>query len=215
LDSSRYALIVDDHPLVGRGMAELLKTFELLSAVHSVGDAQAARELAARFGAPAIAVVDFWLNDGSSVELIAQIRALYPTTAVLVISADASAEVQAKIKHIGAHGFIDKQASAEAFGQAILAVLGGMTHFDAESSATSAIRSYDLPVTAQELGLSPRQGQILGLVLQGLPNKRIAQNLSLSESTVKEHITGILHKLSVSNRVEIITKLRGRRLVTD
>jgi DNA-binding NarL/FixJ family response regulator len=213
LSKLRYALIVDDHPLVGRGIAELLKTYELLDATHNVGDAAGALDIAALLGSPAIAVVDFWLNDGSSVGFIAQLRAQHPQTAVLVISGDASAEVQAKARHIGAQGFIDKQASADTFGQAILAVLGGMTYFDAESTAkNSAIRPHDVLVTAAELGLSPRQGQILELVLQGLPNKRIAQSLSLSESTVKEHVTGILQRLGVSNRVKVITKLRGRRL---
>ncbi len=214
MNKPRYALIVDDHPLVGRGIAELLKTFELLDATHQVSDAAAALELAARLGEPAIAVVDFWLNNDTSVELIGQLRTQYSQCAVLVISADASAEVQAKARHIGAQGFIDKQASADTFGQAILAVLGGMTYFDAQASTkNSAIRPYDVPVTAAELGLSPRQGQILALVLEGLPNKRIAQSLSLSESTVKEHVTGILQRLGVTNRVEVITKLRGRRLV--
>jgi DNA-binding NarL/FixJ family response regulator len=68
-------------------------------------------------------------------------------------------------------------------------------------------------VSAEELGLTPRQGEILGLLLQGLPNKRIALVLDVSESTVKEHVTGILHKLGVSSRVQAITCLHGRRLV--
>ena len=62
------------------------------------------------------------------------------------------------------------------------------------------------------LGLTPRQGEILALVQRGLPNKRIAQALDLSESTVKEHITSILSRLGVPTRVEAITHLQGRRL---
>ncbi len=214
MNNVRYALVVDDHLLVGRGIAELLKTFELLDEVYAVSDASAALEVVARLGSPSIAVVDFWLNAGSSVEFISQLRREHPETAVLVISADASAQVQAKARQTGVQGFVDKQASADTFGQAILAVLGGMTYFDTEGATPDfAIRSYDLPVTPQELGLSRRQGEILMLVLRGLPNKRIALSLSLSESTVKEHITGILQKLAVTNRVEIITKLRGRKLV--
>ena len=67
-------------------------------------------------------------------------------------------------------------------------------------------------MTPVELGLSARQGQILALVLQGLPNKRIASQLDIAESTVKEHVTGILERLRVRTRVEAITLLRGRRL---
>jgi DNA-binding CsgD family transcriptional regulator len=58
-------------------------------------------------------------------------------------------------------------------------------------------------VTPQELGLTPRQGEILNLVLQGMSNKKVAQILSLSESTVKEHMTGILERMGVTRRVEI------------
>ena len=68
------------------------------------------------------------------------------------------------------------------------------------------------PVTPADLGLSARQGEILALVLQGLPNKRIALQLNIAESTVKEHVTGILERLRVRTRVEAITLLRGRRL---
>jgi len=70
----------------------------------------------------------------------------------------------------------------------------------------------ELPVTAAELGLTARQGQVLAMMLKGLPNKRIALNLSLSEQTVKEHVTGILERLGARNRIEVITKLRGRKL---
>jgi DNA-binding NarL/FixJ family response regulator len=68
-------------------------------------------------------------------------------------------------------------------------------------------------VTPAELGLTPRQGEILALVLRGLPNKRIALTLSLAESTVKEHLTGIFERLGVKSRVEVMAHLRGRQLV--
>ena len=68
-------------------------------------------------------------------------------------------------------------------------------------------------MTPAELGLSTRQGQVLALVLQGLPNKRIALQYDLSESTVKEHMSAILLRLGARPRVEAITRLRGRRLV--
>lgn len=70
--------------------------------------------------------------------------------------------------------------------------------------------------SAQELGLTPRQGEVLTLVLRGFPNKRIARALQLSEFTVKEHVTGMLARLGVRTRVEAITLLRARELrLTD
>ena len=68
-------------------------------------------------------------------------------------------------------------------------------------------------VTPAELSLTPRQGEVLALVLRGLPNKRIALTLGLSESTVKEHLTGIFERLGVKSRIEVMAQLRGRQLV--
>lgn len=74
-------------------------------------------------------------------------------------------------------------------------------------------RVFEMRTVAPDyLGLTPRQGDVLALVLQGLPNKRIALVLDLSESTVKEHVSGILQRLGVSSRVQAITLLHGRHL---
>lgn len=215
MSTTGYALIVDDHPLLGRGIAEFIKAQGLLGAVYNVCESESALDVIAQQGPPAIAIVDFWLAAGASVELLQHLRVYCPSTAILVISGDASADVQAKARMWGARGFVDKQASPAVFTQAIRAVLGGLTWFDAASpnAVPRPAAAHGLPVTPEELGLSLRQGQILALVLQGLSNKRIAQTLSVAESTIKEHITSILQKLSVSNRVEAITKLRGNRLV--
>lgn len=71
---------------------------------------------------------------------------------------------------------------------------------------------YEKPASPASLGLTLRQCDVLALVLRGLSNKRIALTLNLSESTVKEHMTGIFQRLGVSNRINAITFMRGRRL---
>jgi DNA-binding NarL/FixJ family response regulator len=68
-------------------------------------------------------------------------------------------------------------------------------------------------VTFEGLGLTPRQGDVLGLVLVGMSNKRIGQMLGITESTVKEHMTGILDRIGVSRRMEIFHRLDVNRLV--
>ena len=223
MTTNGYALIVDDHPLLGSGTAQFIKAQGLLDDALNVCDSEAALDIVQQKGPPCIAIVDFWLQSGVSVELVTYLRILCPSTAILVISGDTRAEVQAKARTWGARGFVDKQAAPSVFMQAIVAILGGMTWFQedpadfADSPGASPHRAatHDLPMTPAELGLSLRQGQILALVLQGLPNKRIAQALSVTESTIKEHMTYILHKLAVGNRVEAITKLRGCRLVVE
>ncbi len=157
-------------------------------------------------------LVDFWLAEGSALGLIAQVRAHCPGTPIAVISGDDDPAVMAQARQAGAQGFIHKQAAPDTFGLAVEALLGGLVWFEPGQIGSQPPRSRDLPVTPAELGLSARQGQILALVLQGLPNKRIASQLDIAESTVKEHVTGILERLRVRTRVEAITLLRGRRL---
>jgi DNA-binding NarL/FixJ family response regulator len=211
--TTRYAVVVDDHPLAGRGVAEYLRGHAHIDEVFTVKNAAECLALLSQQGPALLAVIDFWLADGTTADLVSQLRQSAPTTGLLVLSGDDDPQVAALVQNCGAHGFVHKQQPPDVFAQAVNTVIAGGKWFQGVGGAlSSSIR--ELPVTPAELGLSPRQGEILALVLQGMPNKRIAQTLNLSESTVKEHVTGILQKLGATNRVEVITKLRGRRLIT-
>jgi DNA-binding NarL/FixJ family response regulator len=210
--TSRYALILDDHPLVAHGMAEFLRARLPQMDVVVAGRAQDFFNGVGVRGTPAIVLIDFWLAEGAALELIAQVRLDCPDTPIAVISGDDDPSVMHKARRAGAQGFIHKKAAPDTFGLAVEALLGGQTWFEPALPGVEPPRSRELPVTPAELGLSVRQGQILALVLQGLPNKRIASQLDIAESTVKEHVTGILERLSVRTRIEAIALLRGRRL---
>lgn len=208
-----YVLVLDDHPMVARGVAEFLRSrlpeLEVAVAAH----AQDMHSIVGTRGAPAIALVDFWLADGAALDVIAQLRATCPRTAVAVMSGDDDPAVTAQVRAAGAHGFIHKQEPPETLALAVQALLNGLAWFTPRADNQQPVRTREMPVTAAELGLSVRQGEVLALVLQGLPNKRIAMRYALSESTVKEHMTAILQRLGVRTRVEAITLLRGRVLV--
>ena len=210
---SPYALVLDDHPLVARGVAEFLRSRLPRMEVAVAGRTEDVLPLVAERGAPAIALIDFWLAEGASLDLIARLRQHCPGSALAVISGDDDPNVMERVRQAGAHGFIHKQAPPETFALAVEALLCGLAWFEPPSHSGQPPRSRDLPVTPTELGLSMRQGEILALVLQGLPNKRIALQYDLSESTVKEHMSAILLRLGARTRVEAITRLRGRRLV--
>lgn len=206
-------LVVDDHPLVARGIADFLQSHcnfdqavpftvpnDLWSHVLSTGE-------------PTLFVVDFWLSGKASLSLLREIRRKYPATPLLVMSADDDDGVRSRVAEAGASGFINKQASPDDFVLAVKSLLSGETWFERQPSIqTKRLEGHALTVTARELGLTARQGDVLALILQGLPNKRIAQTLALSEQTVKEHVTGILERLGARNRIELITRLNGRRL---
>lgn len=210
---SASALVIDDHPLVARGIANFLLSncgFNLARPVTNISEFWDALDTAAP---PSLAVVDFWLPEGASLSLLVELKLRFPSTRLLVISADDNAAVLDKARIAGSDGFLHKQESPDVFGRAVAALLQGDSWFHVCTQfAGREFPNKELPVTAAELGLTARQGQVLAMMLKGLPNKRIALNLSLSEQTVKEHVTGILERLGARNRIEVITMLRGRRL---
>lgn len=207
------ALVIDDHPLSASGIADFLLShcgFGLARPVSNVVEFWVALD---PINPPSLAVVDFWLPDGASLGLLAELKRRCPTTRLLAISADDDAAVLDKVRLAGADGFLHKQESPKVFSLAVAALLQGDSWFyGGVKSAGREFPHKELPVTAIELGLTARQGQVLAMMLKGLPNKRIALNLSLSEQTVKEHVSGILARLGARNRIEVITKLRGRKL---
>ncbi len=210
MHSKTYVLVVDDHPLVGRGVAEYLKGHAQLDDAVVAVHAQEAMDIIDKLGAPAVMLVDFWLGTGSTVALISMVRKRCPDTKVLVMSGDDNCAIVTKVQACGAHGFLHKKHPPSTFSDAITALMQGrLWYTQEEATSTNHPNSRPVSVTAGDLGLTPRQGQILGMLLQAWPNRRIATTLSLSENTVKEHVTAILNKLSVANRVELITKLRG------
>ncbi len=212
------AIVLDDHPMVSRGVSEFLKHHARLAQVLSANDAAHCLTLTEQLGSEVIVIADFWLASGNAVTLINQLQQA-PMVRVLVMSGDDDPLVEAQARSAGAHGFIVKQASPQVFESAVSAVIEGLGWFESSRAHNTAAQPgnryapRELGITRQELGLTLRQAQILQEILDGEPNKRIAQKLNISESTIKEHVTAILQKLGVSNRVAAITQLRGRKLI--
>lgn len=207
-----YAIVLDDHPLVARGMAQYLLSVRPHLLVHAVTAWAQVQQFIQSSGCPDVLVADVWLANSNSLATLAQWRSQCPGTPWLAISGDDDPLLQARVRSAGAQGFVHKQASPEIFGQAFAAVLGGGQWFETEPLA-GVVRPREWVVTPTDLGLTSRQGDVLALVLKGLPNKRIGVILNVSESTVKEHLTAIFERLGVKNRIEILTHLRGRQVV--
>lgn len=214
-NSAPHAIVLDDHPLVGRGMAHYLQAVQpevMVRVAQSWSEAEALRQA---HGCPRVLVADIWLPDGNSLGQLAGWRAVCPDLQWLAMSGDDDPQTAQRARDAGAQGFVHKQVAPENFAMAYVAVLAGHSWFeraDETAGAPPAGAAREWEVGAGELGLTERQGEILALVLRGLPNKRIALRLDITESTVKEHLTGILERLGVRNRVEAITVLRQRRL---
>jgi DNA-binding NarL/FixJ family response regulator len=146
-------------------------------------------------------------------ELVVELKSL--GLRVLVISADDDPLVTARCKEWGADGFISKQESPGKIREAVTSLIQGNEWFGLEANRPidAGLEQRNLlPLTAKELGLTSRQGQILAIILEGHPNKRIAQKLHLSEATVKEHVTGIFQRTGTKTRMELVTLFKHRKI---
>lgn len=210
---SLHTIVLDDHPLVGRGIAHYLEGVRPGMTVRVAQSWVEGDALVQAHGCPRVLVVDIWLSEGNSLDSLSRWLAQCPGVLWLAMSGDDDPLVAGRARSAGAHGFVHKQAAPETFAKALDAILAGQLWFEATpAGAGDAASPREWEVTPAQLGLTQRQGEILALVLRGLSNKRIAQMLDISESTVKEHLTGIMERLGVRSRVEAITAMRGRRL---
>ena len=219
LGAQPYALVVDDHPLVAEGAAHVLMTSAGVQRVRCVAHGNEALAMIAALGEPVITVMDFWLEDGASLEFVHSILALAPGTRILVTSGDKHPAIVSKAAAAGVHGFVHKSSPSHEFQAAVQALLSGRTWFEAlppiPTAPPAPTAGSILHMSARELGITARQAQVLSLLLQGKPNRAIAQALNLSEYTVKEHVTALLQRLGASNRVALITRMRGIEVDLD
>lgn len=211
-----YAIVLDDHPLVGRGMAQYLQSVCPELGVRTATSWNDMLLLVQVHGCPRLLVADVWLAEGNSLPLLAQWHAAHPGIPWLATSADDDPATSRRVRAAGAQGFVHKQSTPDTFGRAIVTVRdGGQWYEPAGTPGTKGPAKREWQVTPGELGLTHRQGDILALLLKGMSNKRIALTLDITESTVKEHVTAILDRLGVRTRVEAIMALQGRQVVAS
>ena len=222
-------LLIDDHPLILSAMQSVI--LGLGTDVQAIGVETAAecRELLRRDSDFDLVLLDLHLGDASGFDLLAELRQLYPALPVVVVSAsDRSSDVIHAID-LGAMGFVPKRASNDILFEALNVVMSGGIYVppmtlrsfdDAAASAPAAAGSVPqaLAVVREQaeagevqktpplasLGLTPRQTDVLALLLQGLPNKLIARELNLSVETVKDHVAAVLRALNVSSRTQAV-----------
>lgn len=202
-----YALVVDDHPLVASGIANFLITHCRFKQAYVVTNEEDCYRHIRENGPPRLLVIDFWLSSGTALKLLKEVKQLYPQVRLLVVSGDENNDIWQKVHTAGGHGFVLKSEPPELFSRAVFALADNLTWFPCANECAVKTNNEQL----SKFNLTPRQIDVLNMIMRGLPNKRIAAQLSISEPTVKEHISNILKKIGVNSRVEAITLLHGKR----
>ncbi|CAH0150278.1 MULTISPECIES: response regulator transcription factor ErdR [unclassified Pseudomonas] len=196
-------LIADDHPLFRSALQQAL-TMGLGAGVRLVEVASIA-ELEARLAEKTdwdLVLLDLNMPGAYGFSGLVLLRGQYPQLPVVMISAQEEAAVVVRAREFGASGFIPKSSSLEVLQQAVRQVLEGEVWWPPQSEEAVSLSSEAKAASAGLASLTPQQFRVLTMVCEGLLNKQIAYELSVSEATVKAHVTAIFRKLGVRTRTQ-------------
>ena len=227
-------LLVDDHPLVLSALQAVIQNIGSDTTVVGVASAAAARATLAADSEFDLVLLDLALGDADGFDVLVEFRAAYPAVPVVVVSASDRASDVIRAIDSGAMGFVPKKSSHGELHAALGMVMTGSMYvppsmlgleFGRSIVASDTVPGVMRPDSAaggaplgeaaqpephqklpslKDVGLTPRQGEVLSLLLQGLPNKLIARQLNLSVETVKDHVAAVLRALGVSSRTQAV-----------
>ncbi len=212
-------LIADDHPIFRDGLRKLLEAEGSFSVVGEAADGAEAVKLV-RQVKPDVLLLDLMMPQYTGMEVLRELTfspAPSPVHVVLLAAAIEKAEMVEALQ-LGARGMVLKESSTESLIRAIRSVMAGQYWIGQESVSDliGALRDL-LPsprlTRSSHWGLTTRERKVVEAIVAGCTNKDIAQSFSISEQTVKHHITNIFDKLGVSSRVEVALFAVKHRLV--
>lgn len=203
-------LIADDHAVVRSGLATFLLAFDDLELVAAVKDGREAVELC-RETQVDVVLMDLIMPEMNGVEATRQLRRHCPRTQVVALTSFRDEDLVQEVLRAGAISYLLKNVAADELAAAIRAAHAGRPTLAPEATqvliyaATHPAPSYDL---------TPREKEVLALMVDGLTNPQIAARLVVSRSTVKFHVSSILSKLGVAGRTEAVALAVQQGLVT-
>jgi DNA-binding NarL/FixJ family response regulator len=202
-------LVVDDHPVVRHGLSAILRYEEEMEVVGEAADGEEAVRLILE-RQPDVVLLDLRLPQFSGIEVMQKVRAQGLATRFLVLTTYDTDEYIAPALAAGAQGYLLKDATPDELSRAIQALMRGGAALEPAVAARLLGRMAD---DEQRDDLSARELEVLRLLVAGASNKAIAAKLSLSENTIKTHISRIFDKLGVQSRAEAVAAALQRGLV--
>jgi DNA-binding NarL/FixJ family response regulator len=192
-------LLAEDHPVVRAGLERLLANEEDITIAGSAVDGREAVELAAELE-PDVVLMDLSMPVLDGIEATRQIHAAHHgAIRVVVLTSFSDREQIVAALNAGASGYLLKDADPDELIRGIRAAAQGDAPLAARAAREILAERTPRP---PESSLSPRELDVLRLVARGLPNKRIARELAISEKTVKGHLTNIFQRLGVDDRTQ-------------
>ena len=198
-------MIVDDHEVVRRGIAEVVERSKGMQVVAEAGSVAEGLRRAVLVN-PEIVLVDLRLPDGTGIDLINQLREMLPEVRPIVLTSFDDDDALAAALAAGAAAFLLKSVRGVEIADVITAVASGRTLLD-ERTLTRSRADHDDPTA----DLTPSEHRVLRLIGEGLSNREIAERLKVAEKTVKNHITALLAKMGLQRRTQVAAWVAARR----
>lgn len=198
-------MIIDDHEVVRRGIAEVIDRAEGLEVVAEAGSvAEAMRR--ADLVRPEVALVDLRLPDGTGIDVISRMRDEVPDVRCVVLTSFDDDDALAEALNAGAKAFLLKTVRGVEITDVVRAVADGRTLLD-ERTVTRRRADHGDPTA----DLTPSERKVLDLIGDGLSNREIGESLGVAEKTVKNHITSLLSKMGLQRRTQVAAWVAGQR----
>lgn len=192
-------LLADDHTLVRAGLRALLAGMPEITVVGEAADGAAAIQLAQAL-CPDIVLMDIAMKGMNGLEATARLRELLPATRVIILSMHATGDYLQQALHVGACGYMLKDAATLELQLALAAVARGDTYLSPAVSAQIVegfLQRGKRDPTEDEVALTPRQDEILRLIAAGMSSKEIAFRLQVSGKTVDTHRAQLMERLGI------------------
>ena len=199
--------IVDDHTVVAEGFERLVNASGVAGVIGKAFSASGCIKLLAQRSDIDVLLLDFSLPDGKGIDLVPQIKTLYPDLKILILTSHSELSIVKQTLDSGVSGYIVKNATAEVIIEGIQTVASGERFFCEETNRLLQNRD------EQSVLLSRREKELLRLIVAGKPNTEIADSMRLGYETVKSYRKRLMLKLNVSNTAELVRISLEQKLV--
>ena len=193
--------VIDDHPLMREAVVMLLRRLRPGAHVVELDRIGGVEAAVAQHGVPELICLDLKLPDATGTSGVQELKARYPDAPLAVLSASPASDAEEQCIDAGADIYIEKSSGAQEIGSAIRALINADGGFEELTPADSK--------------LSKRQKQLIVMLDRGLSNREIAEELGISEHTVKVHLWRLFRRLGVKSRTQTIHFARTHGMLTS